>query len=574
MGVALVFWGRFRDAQGNKITIPAPTTDPGAPWLWDDIAASAAELQSVGFTAVQFPPHTKVQGGAYAGCDGYGVFDPRDQGDKLQQGGKPTRYGSLDSLRKAVAVLHANGLQAYLDIVLHQRIGENGGPGVFKYVGADGRTMNGRGRTAPGWFRGGTGNNDPIPPFCAEDDVPNRFFDYPFGRELSYQNCNPHRVTIDDAIDWGDMAFRTTGADGARIDDVKGTWAPFVREFLTSRAMVGKHAYAEFFDGNPRVLDQWVFGQMGGRCGVEDFEMHFHLQDFCNGGSAHRLDGAGYAASQPYLATTWVENPDTDLSPGQGIINNKMLAYAFIMTVEGYPFVYGKDYFPSSKWPGAYGLKPLIDNLVWIHERLASGRTATRFVDDRVIVLERLGPPGLLTAISNDPISSHTITCQTTFGPSTHLHDYTGHHPDIWTDGSGMVTFTVPSNYYGQGNSYLCFSQAGISADFPVHGRETTQLFMGADDLALPAGRNGSAMLGRITVAAASAITSRAFTYDHIPGAQILTYWVDKAGKAVIGYAPDAGEYEVHAVFSGFPPEGAKFEVEVTYMAPRLPAVA
>ena len=533
----------------------------------------AHELQAVGFTAVQFPPHMKAQGGAYSGCDGYEIYDPRDQGDKSQQGGIPTRYGTLTSLRKAVAVLHANGLQAYLDIVLHQRMGENGGPGVFKYVGADGKTLNGRGQTAPGWFRGNTGNNDPVPPFCPEDAVPNPFFDYAFGRELSYQNCTPHRITIDDAIDWCDMAFRTTGASGARIDDVKGTWAPFVRELLNSRAMVGKYMYGEFFDGNPGVLDHWVFNQMGGRCSVEDFALHFHLQDFCNGGSARNLDGAGYAASQPFLTTTWVENPDTDLSPGQGIIGNKMLAYAFIMTVEGYPFVYGKDYFAPSKWPGAYGLKPLIDTLIWVHEKLASGPTTTRYVDDQVIGTNRLGPPGLLTAISNDPMGSHTITCLTSFGPNVHLQDYTGHHADIWTDGNGMATFTVPSNYFGGGNSYVCFSRAGLSSGFPVRGWGTTQIVMGADDLSLPSGRNGTQALTRITCAKGSMITSRAFSYEHLPDATILTQFIGPDGQPLVGYVPEDGEYEVRAVFDGFPPEGAKYEIELTYLAPRLPVV-
>jgi hypothetical protein len=34
MGVAFISWGRFFDKRGNKITVPAPTSTPGAPWLW------------------------------------------------------------------------------------------------------------------------------------------------------------------------------------------------------------------------------------------------------------------------------------------------------------------------------------------------------------------------------------------------------------------------------------------------------------------------------------------------------------------------------------------------------------
>jgi alpha-amylase len=38
MGVALIAWGRFIDRNGNKVTVPAPSTDPNAPWLWDFLA--------------------------------------------------------------------------------------------------------------------------------------------------------------------------------------------------------------------------------------------------------------------------------------------------------------------------------------------------------------------------------------------------------------------------------------------------------------------------------------------------------------------------------------------------------
>ena len=96
MGVALIAWGRFIQNR-NRVTVPAPNTNPGKPWLWDFIAKQAPALRQAGFTAIQAPPASKAQGGAGTGCDGYGVFDPRDLGNKPQQGSTPTRYGSLDS---------------------------------------------------------------------------------------------------------------------------------------------------------------------------------------------------------------------------------------------------------------------------------------------------------------------------------------------------------------------------------------------------------------------------------------------------------------------------------------------
>src|SRR5262249_11070265 len=150
---------------------------------------------------------------------------------------------------------------------------------------------------------------------------------------------------------------------------------------------------------------------MSSRSLVEDFTLHWALQAACDGGNAQVLNGAGYAARNPFLSCTFVDNPDTDTSVGEAIISSKLLAYAFILSAEGYPFVYGKDYFPDAVWTGAYGLKPWIDNLIWIHENLASGGTVTRYLDPKVIVVNRTGGPGLLTALNFDTWNRRTITC-------------------------------------------------------------------------------------------------------------------------------------------------------------------
>jgi alpha-amylase len=578
MGVALIAWGRFFDGHGNRVTVPAPSTDPGAVWLLDFLARQALALRRAGFTAIQLPPTSKAQGGAGAGCDGYGVFDPRDLGSKHQQGSLPTRYGAKDALTRFVAVAHACGLDVYLDLVMHQRDGENGGPGVFRYLGADGRTLNGRGQTAPGWFRGVPPDNLP------DDDVPDKSTDFAFGRELSYQHCRPQRVTVEDALDFGEWVFRTTGADGARFDDVKGTWAPFVREFMTTGVMASKFFCAEFFDGNPATLNWWATSPpISGRSLVEDFTMHWALQAACNNGSARPLDRAGYASWRPDLACTFVENPDTDTSPGEQVTNNKLLAYAFLLTAEGYPLVYGKDYFPASVWPGAYGLHRWIDNLVWIHEHIANGTTATRYLDDKVIVLNRTGSPGLLTALNFDTWNARTITCPTSFGPNTQLHDYTGRHDDIHTDGAGRATFTVPSNAFSRGQSYLCFSRTGLDAPDRVVGRATTQAIFGAADLDVMPAENTRAVVGRITAEHGTtiALTVRPDRRGWGSGSAVRIEVTDPGHHAVIDHnctddrtaiqaqAGVTGEHLIALTGQQLPASGSPFEIEVTYAAPQ-----
>jgi alpha-amylase len=494
MTVSLIGWGRFFDSKGNKVTVLAPRSDPGKPWLWDMLAAEAENLAAVGFDRIQLPPASKAQGGDGAGCDGYGVYDPRDLGTKAQQGSTPTRYGTADSLRRLVAVAHRYGLSVDVDLVLHQLIG--GQNGTYRYLGADGKTLNGRGAMHPGCFRSAPGAGTQ-----PEDDVPVPSDDFAFGDEKVYQHSNPAGYTINDALDYGDWLFRTTGADGARIDDVKGLWAPFVSEFMHHGSMANKPFYGEYFDGNPANLNWWATSSpLSGRCGVEDFTMHFAIESACNTLNAAALNGAGYSQWNSGLSYAFVENPDTDTSPGEQVIGSKLLGYAFLLTVScRQVLIYGKDYFSGAVWPGAYGLKPLIDNLIYINRTFAYGGQATRWVDGSVIVIERDGnggpvgaSPGLLTALNFDTYNKRQITCATSFGSNVQLHDYTGRHPDVWTDWQGNATFTIPANAYGSGQSYLCFSRAGSDKPIALHPRRTTQEFFGAPDLDIPPANPGA----------------------------------------------------------------------------------
>jgi alpha-amylase len=484
-----------------------------------------------------------------------------------------------------IACCHAVGIDVYLDVILHQLIGETGGPGVFRYLGTDGRSLIGRGPMHPGCFRSDTGNNDPIPPFRYEDAVPVPPFDFAFGREKVYQNCDPPHYTISDAIDFGDWLFRTTDADGMRFDDVKGTWAPFVAEFMRSKSMASKFACSEYFDGNSALLNAWATDPpMSSRSLVEDFTPHWALQAACDGENAQALNGAGYASWNPFLSCTFADNPDTDTTPGQQIISNKLLAYAFILTIGAYPFVYGKGYFDAEVWPGAYRLRPWIDNLIWIHENLAFGTTVTQYVDDKVIVLNRTGGPGLLTALNFDTVNSRSITCATSFGPNAQLHDYTGRHPDIWTNEQGHASFSIPSNAYQTGQSYLCLSRVGQGIPIGLRPRATSQTFFGADDLDLPSLRNEVISIGRIyaerdiPVTASLNLSGTAW----VPGATVVLEMIDGKGRVlgrqVVRYGSTPGRLEATPTVAGwhtFRATGsglsgaAPFELAVTYHGPQ-----
>ena len=573
MGVAYHAHARFLNGQGQEITVPAPV-DPGtphAPWWYDWIAGNAAALRRVGFTAVLYPPVCKTQSGDGPTADGYGLYDHYDLGSKPQCGATATRFGTREQLQRSVAVARACGLDVYVDVVMHQMSG--GDNGVYQYLGADGKTPNGRFPKQPGCFRG-------APPRRPEDPVPVVADDFQFGDELVYVNCRPANYTIDQMVAFGDWLTRSLDIEGYRVDDTKGMAVSFVHRWMTSRSMARGYCVSEYFDGNPQSLAWWAHGSgMGGRSAVFDFTLHFALQGMCDDGGfdMRRLHGAGYAALDPFNAMTFVDNPDTDLSPGESIVSNKLLAYAFILTTEGYPVVYHKDYAQAA---GCYGLRPWIDNLVWIHENLANGATTTRWNDDKTIVLERLGAPGLLTALSTDPWNARTVTCQTAFGPNAELHDYTGRHGDIWTDGGGRATFTIPSNAFGGGQSYLCFSRPGRGRGFGLADRATTQTFFGAADLDVPpAPVTGAALVGRIWAAARKPLTLNIQPAAGAPhggalqatvtgpdGKLLGTAQAGAAGGALHLETKAAGWHTLHVSGRGLK-EPRSYEIAVTYTA-------
>jgi galactose oxidase len=488
MGVLLQ--GFFKMPPNQAVPSPADG-DASIAWWWDHLASQANLLRRAGFTAIWLPPVLKTSDGDKPGSDGYGPFDDYDIGSKNQKGSLATRFGNREQLQRSIAILRANGLDVYLDMVEHQRVGDTT-PFVFRYLGSDGTPDAGRFPKDP------TNFVPQVPRDPALGGPPAD--DFPFGRELAPINAKPPHYVFDNLIAAADWLTRSLDVQGYRLDDVKGLSTEFLLPFLNSKSMNGKFAVGEFFDGNRDLVNGWIFNPLGmqGRPSAFDFPLKFALNALCDtpgGFNMADLDHVGLAGISPFNAVTFVENHDTDLNADQKIIINKMLGYAYILTSEGYPCVYYRDY---STDENCFGLKPLIDNLIWIHEMLASGPTEQRWKDFNVFAYERLGGPHLLVGLNNDPNNTRTIHVATGFGANVSLHDYTGHSPDVMTDGDGSVIVTIPKNQ--NGGSYVCYSRQGFAGKtFDVAPRSVTQEFDGAEDLDIPAALSGKTILvGRI----------------------------------------------------------------------------
>jgi len=552
--------------------VPVPPDGGLTRSWWDHLAAQAESFHRAGFTAIWIPPVTK--GGSGRASVGYDVFDDYDIGSKNQKGTVATRYGTREQLMRCVAMMRANGLDVYADLVENQRGGGDGPGGfTFRYADADGVVGGGR-------FPKDA--NDFHPNVPEDPNVPGP--DFSFGSDLAPINGGHPRGSLAGLlIDSADWLTRNLDLQGYRIDDVKGQSSDFLLRFLNSKSMVGKFAVAEYFDGNVSKVQDWIFRMMQGRPAAFDFSLRFILANMCDSRPFHMsaLDHAGLAGSSPFQAVTFVENHDTDRS--EPIFQNKMLAYAYILTSEGYPCVFYKDY---SDDQFCFGLKPLIDKLIFVHEHIADGDTLQRFKDFDVFAFERLGGAHLLVGLNNDSDAARTITVFTGFGAHIELVDYVGRGADLRTDASGQATITIPRNVNGGG--YVCYSRRNLGPAAPAQRHGVTQMFEGAQDLdikpatpgeAVPVGRvfceEGTPIRGRLTFDEKDFEPTTRLTLDLLDpsGARLATKAFAKGdqGESLDAVAAGAGfhEFVIHASDTPTTNGKLRYALEASYQAPK-----
>ena len=579
--------------QGSYKDVPSPAAgNSSATWWWDYLAIQANSFRQAGFSAVWIPPCVKGAAGGYS--SGYDPFDDYDLGSKNQLYTYPTRFGTREQLERSVAVLRANGLDVLVDIVNNHRSGDDGHYN-FNYVNAYGTPNSGRFQKGPGDFHWAFGTNnlpeDPNVPDPAAD------FAYQFGRDLApingFRGSDGQGWAFEGLEKSGDWLTKALDIQGYRLDDVKGISTDFLSPWLNYGAMAGKYAVGEYFDGNRDTVNSWISNNTGkpgmqNRVSAFDFPLRFAIKSMCNSGGSYdmtQLDHAGLAGINPGGAVTFVENHDTDGS--DPVTQNKMLGYALILTTEGYPCVYYKDWSTDG---GCYGLKAPINNLMWIHEKLASGPTQQRWKDSTVYAYERTGSGDgrdLLVGLSDNASSSRTVTVQTNFGNNTHLHDYTGHGPDVWTGWDGKATITIPSDYNGGG--YVCYSWLGYGGGFSVSNYAVTQEYAGATDLDIkPADNTAQVQVCRIYAVQGKGITGSLFSdtanwtgstnivleLDGPSGAAITTgtyYSGTSQGTSIGTTAASTGWYTFKIRSYNTPSSNAKpaYWLRTTYTAPQ-----
>jgi alpha-amylase len=597
--------------RGKYVALPCPADPkdgPATDWWWDHLTKQARALAQAGFTTLWLPPVFKAEQGIGEAALGYSVFDDYDIGWKNQKGAVHTRYGNREQLTRCAATLRANGLEIYLDLQLNHRKGGSGADGMtFEYLDAFGNPAGGRFTKNAQCFHSRypagqvpAGFHPEIP---QDPNVPDGIWELQegsnvyFGPDLAPINGKPPGYVLNGLIDSVNWLSRALDVQGYRLDHVQGISTNFFLDLLNQGPLAGKFAVGEYWNGSVPQVNGWATSAqwMQGRSGVLDFPLYFTLLAMSNDPSFDMasLDHAGVAGVNPFHAVTFVENHDTesrrDLVPKNIQPEDKPLAYAYILTSEGFPCVFYKDYSTDPECLGAR-LQPVLDNLIWIHQNIAEGSTQQRWKDGGVFVFERLGGAHLLVALNKDKTAGRTIhNIATGFAPNTRLHDYTGHAEDIDTDGSGHVALNIPRNLNGLG--YVCYSLPGIAGGFATTPSAVTQVFEGARDLDIkPADTQAAVRVFRIWVAAGTSIQASltfdaaawspaagiVLTLDDASGTQLATKVWDAAssGQSLMANAAAEGWYVFNIRAQNTPASNPPpaYKLTVNYMAPQVSA--
>ena len=391
---------------------------------WKRCSAKAANLASLGITAVWLPP-------AYKGtCQedvGYGVYDMYDLGEFDQKGTVRTKYGTKDEYVEAIAAFHHAGIRVFADIVLNHRMNgdEVENVAVVEDAAEDrNRQISGKQKvpvrskfTFPGrhgtyssfvWDHRHFSGTDAI-----EDDPDHsrvyRFlgkkwkkdtdpeygnFDFLMGMNVDMGNEEVRHETLK----WLEWYIAATGIDGLRLDAVKHISFSFYRELLHKvRKDTGAElpAVGEYWSGDVGKLLHYL-DEDNREMSLFDVALHynfFHASEQGGSYDMRQIFDRTLVAEDPAHAVTFVDNHDTQIGQSlQSFIKDwfKPLAYALILLRNaGTPCVFYSDYYgnPVQDRP----LVPNLGKLIKARSSYAYGEQEDYFDDPHILGWVRRG---------------------------------------------------------------------------------------------------------------------------------------------------------------------------------------
>lgn len=363
---------------------------------WNTIRQQIPHLAEVGFTALWLPPVHKAAnlGGPSMGYDPYDYYD---LGEFDQKGAVKTWFGSKDELLALIQTAHQHRVSVIADMVINHN------------SGADEMEINPiTGQSRWTFYRPQSGKF-PRNWECFHPNAYERWDESTFGDMPDLSHRNPY--VFGEILKLARWLVEEIGFDGFRYDFVKGYGAmtiTAIQEYRYLREGVPFMPYgvAEHWD-SAHVIEQWVNAtNFSNQNPVDafDFPLREMLKALCDQYGFSLRNFATWETllqKQPQATVTFVENHDLR-DEGRPIVHDKLLAYSYILTHEGYPCVFWKDYFNDGL---ALADTPHgINALIQVHETLAGGETQRLWLDDDFYVMQRPGfgdKSGLVYVLNN-----------------------------------------------------------------------------------------------------------------------------------------------------------------------------
>ena len=413
---------------------------------WNVIGEHVEALSKSGISALWLPPVSKGYDNRSMGYDPYDYFD---LGDYDQKGGAKTLWGNRAELEALIAKAHDNKIGLYADMVINH----NSGADEEEVNPLDGQKRWTKFNPKSGKFPRDWNSFHPsrFEQVMVEGE---NFAGFP---HLCHRNPDVYKAMFD----YARMLIEELGFDGFRFDFAKGfgSWMIGVLSkyrYVKDGGEFTPFVVAELWSGTEEIngwIDR-VNGMTDNQISCFDFPLRYKLKDVCdtpNYDLRNLTDEGAVVAKRPMHATTFVDNHDMG---DNAIVNDKMLAYSFILVHEGYPCIFWYDYFNNGLGRG--GTPNGIDALIAVHHTHAGGDSQILHADPDLYIMQRVGyksdvvdQPGLVYVLNNlgDKWSGTSVKTKwpnQKFRPVAWDGHDTAHPDERTTDAEGNAEFPAP----------------------------------------------------------------------------------------------------------------------------------